>query len=32
MVINQYYGKGVPDYDSLKEKKGKWAVHVEGDG
>ena len=32
MVVNQYFGKGTPDYDSLGEKRGKWSIHVEGDG
>ena len=32
MVVNQHFGKGVPDYDSLRERQGVWAVHVEGDG
>ena len=32
MVVNRYFGRGVPDYDSLGEKRGKWSVQVEGDG
>ena len=32
MVMNRYYGHGVPDYDSLGEKRGEWSVQVEGDG
>jgi Krev interaction trapped protein 1 len=32
MVVNQHFGRGVPDYDSLRERQGEWAVHVEGDG
>ena len=33
MVVNRYFGRGVPDYDSLLgEKRGKWSIQVEGDG
>ena len=32
MVANRYFGMGIPDYDSLGEKRGKWSVKVEGDG
>ena len=32
-MVNKYFGKGVPDYDSLGEKsRGQWSVQVEGDG
>ena len=32
VAVNRYHGKGVPNYDMLGQKRGKWSVLVEGDG
>ena len=31
-VVNTYFGKGIPDYDAVSKKKGKWVIQVQGDG
>ena len=31
-VVNDHFGKGVPDYEAVSKKKGKWVIQVQGDG
>ena len=32
IVRNEHFGKGIPDYEAVSSKKGKWMVQVQGDG
>lgn len=32
VVVNKYFGCGLPDYDAIDQRKGKWIVQVKGDG
>lgn len=32
VVVNKHFGCGLPDYDAIDQRKGKWIVQVKGDG
>ena len=32
LVVNEHFGKGTPDYETIGDRRGKWMVQVQGDG